>query len=517
MSHNCGGLDSGMARQQRSFELTLPPRAPNVPSYHWLRDTLRSEILRGGLKPGQRIPATRDFARQYGLSRGTVLAAIDDLRSEGYLYGLRGSGTFISKALPERFLQTRAVATSPVVRATKPLPRISDYAQRVEPFRHFIAPTSRAFRTNLPALELFPTALWAQVASRRLRRLTSRQLVGCDPAGYEPLRHAVTHYLSSSRGVRCDVNQVVIVSGVQEALDLVARLLLNPGDRVLIEDPGYQVAYGAFQAAGAKLVPVAIDEEGAAPQKQDFRNARLMYVTPGHQFPTGVTMPFTRRVDILHHAHEAGAFIFEDDHDSEYRYSGSPLPAMQGLDRNGIVMFAGSFNKVLFPSLRMGYMVLPPSLVDVFARTKALVSRHHSVIDQAVVCDFIELGHFGRHLRRTRKVYAERLGALSHYARKHLAGFLELSKIEAGLQTVGWLVPGINAEAVSLAAADRNVDVVALSRYRHKVDGPEGLQIGFAAVDEAAIEAGAKGLADALKAVAGSSPKKGGAAKNSPA
>ena len=490
-----------MVRQQRSFELTLPPRAKGVASCHWLRDTLRSGILEGALKPGQRIPATRDLARQYGLSRGTILAAVDDLKSEGYLYGVRGSGTFIGRALPERFLQSRAVPSSSPAQAAAAPPRTSQYAKRVRGVSHFFDASSLAFRTNLPALDLFPTTLWAQVASRRLKRLTTRQLLGCDPGGYEPLRKAVTQYLSSARGVRCDARQVLILSGIQEALDLVARLLLNAGDRVLIEDPGYQVAYSVFDAVGARLIPVPIDSEGAAPRKQDFRNARLMYVTPGHQFPTGITMPFARRVDILHHASEAGTYIFEDDHDSEYRYSGSPLPAMQGLDRSGVVLFAGSFNKVLFPSLRMGYVVLPPNLVDVFLRTKALINRHHSVIDQAIMCDFIELGHFGRHLRRTRKIYAERASSLSLNAQQYLGDDLELSRIEAGLQTVGWLKPGIDADAVSRAAAERHVDVVPLSRYLHKKSLPEGLQIGFAAVSPSAIEQGTRELAAAIRQV----------------
>lgn len=491
-----------MKKKRYAFDLVLPPRVSGTPSYHWLRDSLRSEILRGGLRPGQRIPATRDFARQYGLSRGTILTAIDDLKSEGYLYGLRGSGTFISKALPERFLPpVKPSSDASGLQGGIPV-RLSHYGQRLKPFQHFYDVSSRAFRTNLPALDLFPVTLWSQVASRRLHKVTSRQLLGCDAAGYEPLRNAITHYLQNSRGVRCHPSQVVIVSGIQEALDLVARLLLNAGDRVLIEDPGYQVAYRTFSAIGAKLIPMSIDSKGAAPRKKDFCNTRLIYVTPGHQFPTGVTMPFTRRVDLLHHARLEGAYIFEDDHDSEYRYSGSPLPAMQGLDRHGVVIFGGSFNKVLFPSLRMGYMVLPPQLVDVFTCAKALVTRHHSVTDQAILCDFIELGHFGRHLRRTRKVYAERLGALTYYAERHLSEFVELSEIEAGLQTVGWLMQGTCAETVTLAAAKRNVDVVPLSRYLHKLTMREGLQIGFAAINEAAIEFGTKALADAIKEMA---------------
>lgn len=195
----------------------------------------------------------------------------------------------------------------------------------------------------------------------------------------------------------------------------------------------------------------------------------------------------------------SGTYIFEDDHDSEYRYSGRPLPAMQGIDTNGCVIFAGSFNKVMFPSLRMGYMVLPPHLVSAFESAKALVTRHHSVIDQAIMCDFIELGHFERHLRRTRKIYAERLAALSFYAERDLAEFLCLSKVEAGLQTVGWLNDGLDADQCALLASKRRIDVVPISRYTHLHSTPQGLQIGFAAIDEQAIRTGVLELGKALR------------------
>ena len=450
------------------------------------------------LQPGQCVPSTRELARQYGISRGTVLTAIEDLKAEGYLLGARGSGTFISKALPDRLLHKSIPVSSPRVAGPGELPRISDYAKRVKPLSHFVSPLSLAFRTNLPALDLFPTNLWAQVVGRRLRQSSTSHLLGCEPKGYLPLREAIAQYLRTSRGVRCEREQVVIVSGVQEAIDLVARLLLNPGDRVLMEDPGYQVAFAAFEAVGARIVSVPIDNEGAAPVQQAFHDARLVYVTPGHQFPTGVTMSLRRRVEILRRAREASSYIFEDDYDSEFRYSGSPLPSLQGIDRDNLVIFAGSFNKTLFPSLRMGYMVLPPALLEVFERTKAIVSRHHSVIDQAVICDFIEQGHFNRHLRKMRKVYAERLAALSYHSSKYLSGLLELSKIEAGLQTVGWLKTGIFAEDASSAAASKRIDVVPLSRYCHKERLQQGIQIGFAAVDESAIAKGIHSLAAVL-------------------
>jgi GntR family transcriptional regulator/MocR family aminotransferase len=487
-----------MNRKTFPYSLALLPRKQNVPSYQWLRDSIRSGILAGMLEPGQRLPATRELAQHYCLSRGTVLAAIDDLKAEGYLCGVRGSGTFVSNLLPDRLLQSGVRASrQPQTNTARP-PRLSDFGKRLKPFQFFVNPTSLAFRTLLPALDLFPTTLWAQIAARRLRRVSSSELLGCEGRGYLPLRTVLAQYLRASRGVRCEPEQIVIVSGIQEAIDLVARLLVNPGERVLIEDPGFQVAYAVFESLGARLQSVPVDAYGAAPRPHQFRNARLLYLTPGHQFPVGVTMPLRRRVEILQHARDAGTLILEDDYDSEFRYSGNPLPAMQGIDRHDRVIFTGSFNKVLFPSLRMGYIVLPQALVEPFALAKTMITRHHSIFDQAIVFEFIEQGHFGRHLRRMRKVYAERLSALQHHVRERLSGILTLSPIEAGLQTIGWLRTGILAGDVSHAAAQRKIDVVPLSRYCHKVRMDEAVQLGFAAVDEEAIRKGVVGLAAAL-------------------
>jgi GntR family transcriptional regulator/MocR family aminotransferase len=494
-------MTGSKTHKQPSFPLLLRPKALDVPSYQWLRDSLRAEILSGMLRPGQRMPGTRELARLYKLSRGTVLSAIEDLKSEGYLYGVTGSGTFISNVLPDQLLQNKTLPVQGELLQPAESPRLSEYAKRVFPVSLFYNPQSLAFRTNLPALDLFPTTLWAKVVARRLRQTSSSQLLGCETRGYGPLRKVLAQYLRTARGVRCEPEQIVMVSGIQEALDLVARLLLNQGDRVLVEDPGYPFAYAAFKAVGARSISIPIDEKGAAPSKQDFRNARLMYVTPGHQFPTGVTMPISRRAEILHYARETKTFIFEDDYDSEYRYSGSPIPAMQGIDSENLVIFAGSFNKVLFPSLRMGYIVLPPALLNVFVLTKSMISRHHSVLDQVSVCDFIEEGHFGRHLRRMRHIYAERLEALSYHVQKQLSDIMTLSPIEAGLQTMAWLKPGLLAEDLGVAAADRRIDVVPLSRYCLQTRLPEGIQIGFAAIDEATIAKGVSGLATAARSL----------------
>lgn len=484
-----------MTRQSSSFELVLPPRPDGVPSFRWLRNALRTEILSGRIMPGSRLPASRELARQYQLSRGTILAALDELQAEGYLEGRRGSGTYVSQILPEHLFPAQQSAEEDLGATTARGPHLSAFGTRVRPFRLQVRPESKAFRTNLPALDLFPTTLWAQLSGRRLRSATTRDLLGCEAQGYRPLREAIANYAQTSRGIQCTPEQIIVVSGVQEGLDLAARLLLNPGEKALVEDPGYQGAYAVFAAIGARIVSMRLDGEGAAPREADFRGCRFVYVTPGHQYPVGMTMSLQRRLQLLAWAKKYDTPIFEDDYDSEFRFSGRPIPAMQGLDHSGKVIFCGSFNKVMFPSLRLGYLVVPRNLVEVFADTKAMTTRHQSLLDQAVLCDFIEQGHLGRHLRRMRKIYEERFHILMASAQQHLAEYLEIATIEAGLQTIGRLRIHLSAEDVAQRAALQEIDVVPLSRYCHAASVPEALQIGFAAVHEKEIPRGVLKLA----------------------
>ncbi|HEV3073722.1 MAG TPA: PLP-dependent aminotransferase family protein [Thermoanaerobaculia bacterium] len=497
--------------------LILPPRGPGQPAARWLVAGVRAAILEGRLRPGARLPSTRDLARHHVLSRGTVVSAFEQLAAEGYVEARVGSGTRVTAVLPDSLLEVAdpAMATAATAAtaaeataarppaARRPPRRLSDYGRRVRPFPEPRIVPVRAFRTDLPALDLFPTTLWAQVASRRLRRASANLLLGCGAMGYRPLQEAVAGYLTASRGSRCVPGQIAIVSGVQEALDLAARLLLNPGDRVAIEDPGYLGADLVFAALGAAVVPVGLDDEGMTVGESALAGTRLVYVTPAHQFPTGVSMSLPRRLALLECARRSGALIFEDDYDGEYRYSGRPLPALQGLDRHGQVLFAGSFSKVLFPSLRLGYLVVPEDLVDTVAAAQSVTNRHAPLLEQAVLADFIAGGHFARHVRRMRQVYAERLSVLLECAAERLAGLLEISGVEAGLQTVGWLRAGIDGEAAARAAARRHVEVTPLSRYRRGAAAREGLQLGFAAVDPPEIRRGVGDLAAALAEKAG--------------
>jgi GntR family transcriptional regulator/MocR family aminotransferase len=486
-------------KKSASYELVLPhPTTRGGPAYQWLYEAVRSEILGGRLRPGTRLPATRDLARQYGLSRGTIVNAFDQLTCEGYVEGSVGSGTYVSSVLPDKLLYVASRQPKSVVQS-KRRPAISDYGRRATLFVGYESRPTRAFRANLPALNLFPVALWTKITLRCLRRISTRHLMGCGPLGFIPLRKAVATYLSNSRGVRCLPEQVAIVSGTQEALDLTTRLLLNPGDRVCVENPGYPGATLVFQAFRAKIISAAVDDEGIDIRRLSLQGVRLIYVTPAHQFPMGTTMSLARRLQLLERARKSGAVIFEDDYDSEFRYSGRPIPALQGLDGSGLVLYAGTFSKVLFPALRLGYMVIPFDLLPRFEAVLSLTSRHAPLLDQIVLTDFIAEGHFGRHVRRMREIYAERLSVLLEEAHHRLDGLLKISSVEAGLQTAGWLCDGIDAESAAVAAAKRNVDVTPVNCYSQGSVASEALQLGFAASDLKEIRRGVQDLAIALE------------------
>jgi GntR family transcriptional regulator / MocR family aminotransferase len=478
--------------------LALPPRDGATPAYLWLYAALREAILDGRLPAGAPLPATRELSNQYGLARGTVVNAFELLKSEGYAQARFGSGTYVSSVLPDDLLTIRKPSRSketPVHHRTLKLSAFAKRLERLPPLEHR---ATHAFRVNLPAIDEFPTTLWSRISSRVLRHATTELLVGCEPLGYAPLRAAIADYLNASRGVKCVPEQIVVVSGVQEALEIVARLIVDPGDVVATEDPGYAGTEHVCRPIGAKVRAIPVDEHGLRVDAKRLRGCRMVYVTPAHQYPLGVTMSLARRLELLQWAETSNAVIFEDDYDSEYRYAGRPIPALQGLDRAGLVFFAGSFNKVLFPSLRLGYLVVPQALVDSVDALRSIAVRHPELPSQAILCDFINEGHFGRHLRRMRNVYAQRLHALRESAASHLAGALDISDVQAGLHTIAWLKNGMKAVDVARAAAARMVEVIPLSAHSREFAAPEGLQLGFGAVDEREIRRGVKDLAAAL-------------------
>jgi GntR family transcriptional regulator/MocR family aminotransferase len=322
-----------------------------------------------------------------------------------------------------------------------------------------------------------------------------------DGRGYRPLREAIAEYLRTSRGVRCNAEQIMIVSGIQQALDLLARVLLKRHDPVWMEDPGYFGASVAFGSVGARIIAVPVDEEGLSVSagRKICPHAKGAYVTPAHQFPTGVTMSLERRMAILNWASRSGAFVIEDDYDSEYRFEGQPVPALQSLDNHSSVIFIGSFSKTLFPSLRLGYVVLPPSLADYLLAFRYRTDFRNSNFDQAVLCDFIVEGHLARHLRRMRSLYAGRLAALIEGSKQHLNGLLELSNVRAGLYTIGYLKNGMTSRQTEKLAADQGIEVLAVDRFTLRRPDPKALLLGFAAYDETVIRRELARLAKALR------------------
>jgi GntR family transcriptional regulator/MocR family aminotransferase len=485
-----------------------------------LYDQLREEILGGRLAPGSRLPSTRRLAAEVGASRNTVMGAFEQLAAEGYIEGRVGSGTMVARTLPETLLtapagrDAGAAALAPAGRERARTPAgARRRSTRAAPLSRRGAAISaaavefarvggppRPFRPGLPALDAFPFDLWARLSARRWRRASATLLDYAGPAGHPALREAIAAHLRESRAVRCEPAQVIVVTGSQQGIDLAARVLLDPGERVWVEDPGYLGARGALAASGAKLIGVPVDSEGldVAAGRRRAPDARLIHVTPSHQYPTGVTMSLSRRLALLDWVRRAGAWVVEDDYDSEYRYAGRPLAALQGLDRAGRVIYVGTFSKVLFPALRLGYLVAPPDLVDAFARARWLTDRHSPSVTQAVLADFIAEGHLARHIRRTRALYAERQDALVEAARRALAPLVEVPPAEAGMHLVGWLPAGADDGEAARSAAGAGVAAPALASYRLRPGGRGGLVLGYAAFRPAEIREGVERLAATL-------------------
>jgi len=455
---------------------------------------LRSAILDGRLAPDARLPSSRDFASQYELSRGTVVSVLERLQDEGYVSSRVGFGTWVNRV--EAPKPARQTTTTPAY-----IRRVLSTYKRPQPWIDlaFVAGV-RPFRIGVPAIDEFPSEVWGRLAADRARHFRSWLKNESDRRGYRPLRDAIAEYLRTSRGVRCTAEQIVVVSSIQHALDLLARLLLKKGDPLWMEDPGYFGARVAFDNAGARMIPVPVDEEGLSVSAgmKICPDAKGAYVTPAHQFPLGVTMSLERRMALLRWASRAGAFVIEDDYDSEYRFEGPPMPALQSLDHHASVIFIGSFSKTMFPALRVGYVVLPAPLIDGFLGFRYRTDFRNSSFDQAVLCDFIVEGHLARHLRRMRNLYAERLGALMQGAEQHLGGLLEISPVRAGLYTIGYLKNGMTSRQAEELAEAQGIEVLAVDRCTLKRPDPKALLLGFGGFDESAIRKGLIRLAKAL-------------------
>lgn len=460
---------------------------------------IRAAILSGELRAGERLPSTRALAGDLNISRSTAEDAFGQLVAEGFLERRVGDGTYVSSAL-----EVRAPFPS---RLAAPGARLSRRGQALaDAPSHLDVARAVPFRGGQPDCTAFPLATWRRLLSRRLRRRGPSMLGYGDSAGFRPLREAIAGTLGPARGVRCTADNVVVVSSSQQALDLAARLLLDPGDSVWMEDPGYPGARAALQAAGGALVPIPVDEHGLDVEagRRAAPRARLAYLTPSHQYPLGSTLSLERRLALLDWAAAAGAVIIEDDYDSAFRYRGRPVAAIQGLDRADRVVYVGTFSKVLYPSLRLAYAVVPDWLAEAFVKARRLVDGHSSVLLQAVVADFIEEGHFGSHLRSMRALYAERRAVLEAAVRRELAGEAELGPSEAGLHAVLHLARASDVEVHRRALA-LGVDAPPLSALYLGARRSSGLVLGDAALSSRQIKAGVSALARALEPAGGRS------------
>ncbi len=489
-----------MPRAGAMLETIVLDRGGDASLQHQIYAALRAAILAGRLRPGVRLPSTRTLARDLGAARNTIVGAFEQLVVEGYLVSRVGDGTRVAATLPETLLHARRSAAPAASGGAAPglsaRGRALVAARRPAP-----DPSRRAFQPGLPAVDEFPRELWARLLARRAR-LPARGSRGYGhPGGLPVLREAIAACFGAARGVACEPSQVIVVAGAQAALDLSCRLLLDPGDPAWIEEPGYLGARGALLAAGAHLVPVATDADGLDVQSgvRTAESARLAYVTPSHQFPLGVTMSLARRLELLAWAARAGAWIVEDDYDSEYRYAGRPIAAMQGLDAAGRVIYLGTFSKTMFPALRVGWLVVPPALVDAFTASVRLTGQQVAADMQAALADFLAEGHFAAHVRRMRALYAARQDRLIGALHRRLDGVLEVAPREGGMQLPALLGPDADDVAASDAAAGAGVIAPPLSMYHLDAPRRRGLHLGFAGVPEREIPAGVEQLARALE------------------
>ena len=478
----------------------LPLNRQAVPPLHrQLYDELRALILSGRLAPGTKLPSTRLLAAEHGVSRNTVLQAFDQLMGEGYIEGRRGAGSFVSRDLPHRPARTAAAIT-----AARPLRGISARGHAISVAHGRQEPLPIPFAPGSPDVAAFPTDLWARLVARSWRRLTAADYAAGDRAGYQPLRAAIADYLAAERAVRCSADQVLIFSGIRQAIDLTLRVLADSGDAVWMEEPGYRGVRATLAAAGCRAVPVPVDGEGLSVTSgaRLALRPRLICISPSHQYPLGITMSLARRLELLAYARRVRAWVLEDDYDSEFRYSGRPLAALQGLDDGGGVLYAGSFSKAMFPALRLGYLVVPMPLLESFRRARAALDDYAGPGLQPALAAFMQGGYFGSHVRQMRRRYAARQVALITSVRANLAGLLEVEPDPAGLHLIARLSPSLARQVTDLdverTAASAGVAAVALSRFYAKPPRQQGLLLGYAAFDESALDHAAAILGSAL-------------------
>jgi len=477
------------------MEVVIPLAKNGRPLFKQVYLGLRQGILSGTFPAGERLPSTRELADQLGVSRTVVLLAYDQLLAEGYAEGRAGSGTYVSGSL--RLNSPRTLAKP----ARIPLSRFGTAAAAASRIVEFPDRLPRRLRYDFAYggsdLAIFPFEAWRRMLLRHALKASTRELDYGPAGGMPALREAISAQLRRSRAVVCDSSEVIVVNGSQQALDLVTRVLVERGDSVAVEDPQYQGIREVVRAASAQLAPVPVDRHGLIPAKLP-NQARLVFVTPSHQFPTGAILPLDRRLALIEWAAKTNAVIVENDRDGEFHYKGRPLESLQGLDREGRIFYIGTFSRTIFPALRIGYMIVPKSLASIFTTAKWLSDQHSATLEQKTLAEFIASGMYERHLRRLRRRNTARREALLEAIDRYLGDRVEITGADAGAHVVLWPREPISEAAAISRAASRGVGVYGISHCFLKRPSRPGLMLGYAALNETQIREGIRLLSQTL-------------------
>ena len=477
-------------------------RASSVPLYQQLVEELRRAVLQGRLQPAQKLPPSRVLAKTLEISRATVTQSYEQLLNEGYFEARCGSGTFVCSQLPDDHLQPESIDKSSS--EVSDLSLLSRFGTDLLGVDRLDVPDPQdeiSFGFGSPAADQFPSKLWRQLLTRHCNNAISVLNYLPDAAGYFPLRSAISDYLGRARGVQCNAEQVIIVNGSQQALDLIARLTIDREDWVALEDPGYLGARHCFRGQGANLQSIPLDSEGLDVEalSKHHKSFKLLYVTPSHQFPTGVTLSLSRRLALLQWGEQTGTLILEDDYDSEYRYGDRPIPALQGLDRNNKVIYVGTFSKNLFPSLRIGYLVVPTAWIALVSRAKWLCDRQSPLLEQYALTDCIVEGHFERHIRRMRHLYNQRRQVLVDTLKDCFGSKVTILGENAGIHLMAKIETDLSDDIVIQAAKHLSVGLISARDCYLTAPKSSEFIFGYAQLHETQIVKGIQKLSQVLK------------------
>ena len=471
-----------------------------IPLYKQLYESIRNSIIDGKFSVGQKLPGTRTLATELKISRYTVSTAFQQLLIEGYIKGKPGSGSYINE-IPDKPLQFKSKGSSSTTKR-KIFTKISKQVESIQYYRDAIASTNIIpFRISVPSQDEFPIKTWLKLNNKAAQIYSQIHLRYSDAAGYMPLRQEIAKYLRTYRAVNCKAEQVIIVSGSQQGLDLIVKSLVEPNDSVIIEDPGYFGIKMALQFTKAKVCPVPLDEEGLDINylTKNFKNPKLIFTTPSHQYPLGSIMGNTRRNNLLQYADKNNSWIIEDDYDSELRYTGSPLPSLQGMDKNNSVIYLGTFSKVLFPGLRLGYIVVTDSkLFEVLSAAKLMTDIQNPVFEQIITYFFLKEGYFTKHIRKLRVLYKSRQEILINEIKKELDGIIRVDESPAGMHLICWLPKNADEKKIARVAKENDIIVFPLSNSSVKFFKEPALFLGYTAFNQNEIKEGVRRLKEVL-------------------